>query len=77
LRCQEYIQYALDHPGLYRLMLSPDLPALDPAMPGGGPAGAAETAPSTAALTGLAAGINRCSRRAVPLTPPTRPGSPC
>lgn len=62
LRCQAYIQYALDHPGLYRLMFSPDLPALDPAMSGGGPAGAGETAPSTAALTGLAAGINRCQQ---------------
>ena len=62
LRCQAYVQYAMDHPGLYRLMFSPDLPALDPGMPGGGPAGTRETAPSTAALKGLAAGIGRCQR---------------
>lgn len=55
LRSQAYVQYAVDHPGLYRLMFSPDLPPLDP-----GPAGASGTAPSTAALNGLAAGIGRC-----------------
>ena len=30
--CQAYVRYALDHPGQYRLMFSPDLPTLSPSI---------------------------------------------
>ena len=63
--CQAYVRYALDHPGQYRLMFSPDLPTLstgptaqidgsgsEPAQP--------EASPSNSAFDGLVNSIQRC-----------------
>jgi AcrR family transcriptional regulator len=51
-RCRAYCRFALDHPGHYRLMFGPDLPAAL--------AYDAERAPGRQALEILAASIQRC-----------------
>lgn len=58
-RCRAYCRFGLDHPGHYRLMFGPDLPAAL--------AYDAEQAPGRHALQSLAASIQRCR--------PTRAGS--
>jgi AcrR family transcriptional regulator len=58
-RCRAYCRFGLDHPGHYRLMFGPDLPAAL--------AYDAEQAPGRHALQSLAASIQRCQ--------PTRAGS--
>jgi AcrR family transcriptional regulator len=56
-RCRAYCQFALDHPGHYRLMFGPDLPAaLAYGADDGGPA------PGRNALQGLAHSIQRCQQ---------------
>ncbi|MGH3275809.1 MAG: TetR/AcrR family transcriptional regulator [Streptosporangiaceae bacterium] len=67
VRCQAYVQYALDHPGHYRLMYSSDLPQFNPRHPVPGPAADAArdpetTLPSVAALNALADSIQRCQQ---------------
>lgn len=51
-RCRAYCRFGLDHPGHYRLMFGPDLPAAL--------AYDAEQAPGRHALQSLAASIQRC-----------------
>ena len=56
-RCRAYCQFALDHPGHYRLMFGPDLPA--------SLAYDAERAPGRQALQTLAHSIQRCQQAGV------------
>ena len=51
-RCRAYCRFGLDHPGHYRLMFGPDLPAVL--------AYDAEQVPGRQALQGLAESIRRC-----------------
>lgn len=66
VRCCAYVQFALDHPGLYRLMFGPGLSALTFA--------GQRDAPSLAALDALGASIARCqdTGAAAADIPPTR-----
>lgn len=52
VRCQAYADYAVAHPGEYRLMFSRDLPPL--------PSGGVEPTPNQAALDALVSSIARC-----------------
>jgi AcrR family transcriptional regulator len=53
-RCRAYGRFAVDHPGYYRLMFGPDLPATL--------AYESPDAPGRRALQGLAESIGRCQR---------------
>jgi AcrR family transcriptional regulator len=74
-RCRAYSRFALDHPGHYRLMFGPDLPA--------SLAYDAERAPGRQALQTLAHSIQRCQQAGVARAGTTRStwrswsGRPC
>ena len=81
--CQAYLRYALDHPGQYRLMFSPDLPPLSPGIStgptspidgSGSERAQPEASPSSSAFDGLVNSIQRCQHADIASTDtdPTR-----
>ena len=81
--CQAYVRYALDHPGQYRLMFSPDLPTLAPSISTGSTSpidgsgserAQPEASPSNSAFDGLVNSIQRCQHADIASTDtdPTR-----